>query len=620
MQSNHGVNFLAADLEAALRVADQLAAGSGGAGDQNGGGDSSRAIPPLGRQVIALVAETGPGPTHHDWRSAWRSVRDEQRLRLTRAGLGWTLTRFASGALPALDVLEVGCERLRMSRLTHAPAAPVPELIRLAESSWTALAPAADVLPPERASRLFALAGGARHAPAGVDKALHEALAAFVRANRRDTTHPLLVVVRATGWWPVERAAEAVRTQAGVLLSLRLSARWPVAPEDLVAELPLRATVWLAAARVDGGSGAVALVRRALFPAGSRADGTTAGPVAHVPVTAAPYDVTGGESIAAVVTAGHDEPPAQWLPLRVDRLRLSPGSRTTLSYALRGHQAVELRHAGHHSPEPTPWPHLAAATPRQLPRPRPLDLMVAVEIAGSQVDGGTAVEERLHEAAAVVTAVQDAVGTEDALRVGLIGYRDHDPLHRSGENDPVVHRLGMSTAPDAVHGLGSWRPSPLRHDFATGLEHIPRELFGWRHLWRPGSQRVLLVVGSRPPHPRVRPPQVLRRGAAVRICPDRLDWRAELEETRHYDGLACVAVVDEPFWMDHLAGEPHLADWANHAWGEFGTEGRFSAGHDPRVIAAAVAAPALRQSQDGPPIRLVVADGAAGDWEPAAAG
>ncbi|MFE1440531.1 hypothetical protein [Streptomyces sp. NPDC058739] len=617
MQSNHGANFLAADLRAALRVADHLAAGPGG---EDGGGDSPKAIPPLGQQVVALVAGSGPQPTRYDWRSAWQGVRAEEYSRLTRAGLGWALTRFASGLFPALDILEVGCERLRLSRLAHAPSAAVPELIRLAESSWTAVAPAAGVLPPERTVRLFTLAGGAQHAPAGVDKALREALAAFVRAGRRDTTCPLLLAVRATGWEPVERAAEAVRTEAGALLSLRLAEGWPMAPEDLVAELPLRATVWLAAARVDGGSGAVGLVRRPLFPAGSRADGRTAGPVVHVPVTAAPYDVTGGESVAAVVTAGHDEPPSRWQPLRVDRLQLPPGSRATLSYALHGHQHVELRHAGHHSPEPTPWAHLAAATPRQLPRPRPLDLMVAVEIAGPLGDGGTAVEERLQEAAAVVTAVQDAVGTEDTLRVGLIGYRDHDPLHRAGENDPVVHRLGMSAAPDAVQVLASWRPSPLRHDFATGLEHIPRELSGWRHLWRPGSQRVLLVVGSRPPHPPVRPPQVLRRGAAVRICPDRLDWRTELEEARHYDGLACVAVVDEPFWMDHLAGEPHLAHWANHAWGEFGTEGRFTAGHDPRVIAAAVAAPALSLPQDGPPIRLVVADGAAGDWEQAAAG
>lgn len=246
--------------------------------------------------------------------------------------------------------------------------------------------------------------------------------------------------------------------------------------------------------------------------------------------------------------------------------------------------------------------------------------MVAVEVSGPQSDGGTAVEERLQEAAAVVIAVQDAVGGDDTLRVGLIGYRDHDPLHGPRDHDPVVHRVGMSAAPDAARALESWRPCPLRHDFATGLEHVPGELPGWRHQWRADSHRVLLVVGSRPPHPRARPPQVLRRGAPVRICPDRLDWQAELDAARHHEGVACVAVVDEPAWMDELVGEPHLAHWADHAWGAFGTEGRFDAGHDPRQIAAVVAAPSLCLPQDGAPIRLVVADGTTADWQHAVAG
>ncbi|MFJ2717894.1 hypothetical protein [Streptomyces sp. NPDC087437] len=618
MQSDHGAKVRPADLRAALRVADLLAGGPAARDTEQDGERSDRPAPPDRYAVARLLSATAPPPA---WRSAWEDVLAQERARRSRAGLGWVLTRLASGDFPALDVLEVGCERLRLHRLAYAPGATGPEPIRLAETSWTKLAPVSAALPQERPSRLFLLAGGADDAAAGVGAALRSSLAAFVRSTHRDATEPLVLAVRAAGWQPLERAAEAVRAQSGALLCLRLPAHWPLAPEDLTAELPLRTTVWLAAAQVDGASGTVDLVRRPLFPAGSRADDrTAAGPVVRVPVTAPPPGATTGESVVAVVSAGRDEPASRWRSLRIDRLELPPGSRTTLSYSLRGRSRVELGYDGHHEPETSPWTALASSTPRQLSRPCPVDLMVAVEVSGPQADGGTAVEERLQEAAAVVTAVQDAVGGEDTLRVGLIGYRDHDPLHRPRDHDPVVHRVGMSAAPDAARALESWRPCPLRHDFATGLEHVPGELPGWRHQWRTDSHRVLLVVGSRPPHPRARPPQVLRRGAPVRICPDRLDWQAELDAARRHEGVACVAVLDEPAWMDELVGEPHLAHWADHAWGAFGTEGRFIAGHDPRQIAAAVAAPALCLPQDGAPIRLVVADGTAADWQHAVAG
>ncbi|MFI1167555.1 hypothetical protein ACH4UM_29130 [Streptomyces sp. NPDC020801] len=619
MQSNTGVNTGAADLRAALRVADLLAGGPTARGAETGGEHPAEPAPPDHRDVARLLAAAGSPAAPHAWRPAWDDVLAQERAGLSRAGLGWVLTRFASGMFPALDILETGCERLRLSRLLHTAAGP--EVIRLAEASWTELAPASGALPQDRGGRLFLLAGGRDQAGGGLGSALRKSLGAFVRAAGRDAAGPLVLAVRAAGWQPVEQAAEAVRGESGALLCLRLSAHWPMTPDDLTAGLPLRTTVWLAAAHVDGGSGTVGLVRRPLFPAGSRADDrTAAGPVVHVPVTAPPQGATTGESVAAVVLAGLDEPASRWRSLRIDRLELPPGSRTTLCYALRGLGRVELRHDGPHEPETSPWTALASGTPRQLSRPRPVDLVVAVEVAGPQADGGTAVEERLQEAAAVVTAVQDAVGVEETLRVGLIGYRDHDPLDRPGDRGPVVRRLGMSAAPDAALALASWRPRPLRHDFATGLEHVPRELSAWRPLWRADSHRVLLVVGSRPPHPRARPPRVLRRGAAVRICPDRLDWQAELDAVRHYDGVACVAVVDEPAWMDDLQGEPHLAHWADHAWHAFGAEGRFTAGHDPRLIASAVAAPALCLPADGTPIRLVVADGTAGDWQHAVAG
>ncbi|MFK4148835.1 hypothetical protein [Streptomyces sp. NPDC004065] len=650
MQSDNGVGpRAAAGLRAALRVADLLAGGPVTRGAEEDGAAGARPEPPDRHGAARLLSPNGSAPEPAAWHAAWADVLAEESARRGRAGLGWVLTRLASGAFPAVDVLEIGCERLRLSRLACAPDGTGPRTVRLAESSWTELAPAAAALPRERSGRLLLLAGAGHDTTAGSGTgngtsnsaahaaangtgtgtaphaALHTALCAglgaFLRTAYRDETVPLVLAVRAAGWRPLERAAEAVRAGAGALLCLRLPAHWPMAPDDLTAELPLHTTVWLAAAQVDGGSGTVGLVRRPLFPAGTRAGGrAAAGPVVHVPVGAPPPGATTGESVAAVVCAGPEEPAARWRPLRLDRLALPPGSRTTLRYSLHTGHRVELRCEGHHETESAAWPALAAGTARRLARPRPVDLLVAVEIAGPRGDGGTAVEERMQEAVDVVAAVREAVGDEDVLRVGLIGYRDHDPLHRPHDHDPVVHRVGLCPAGDAARVLASWRPHPLRHDFATGLEHVPVELSAWRPLWRADSHRVLLTVGSRPPYPHVRPPRVLRRGAPVRICPDRLDWQAGLEAARHHEDIACVAVVDEPAWMDELQGEPHLARWADHAWDTFGAEGRFSAGHDPWLIASAVAAPALCPPHGGAPIRLVVADGAAGDWQHAVAG
>ncbi|MFD9443065.1 hypothetical protein ACFWBR_34135 [Streptomyces sp. NPDC060006] len=629
MQSNNGVVSGTADLQAMLRVADLLGGGPVACGEETSGDSGGNGPEPPDRHETAQqLSPAGPVPAPGAWRAAWAAVLAEERVDRREAGLGWVLTRLASGAFPAVDVLEIGCERLRLSRLTCGSGDGGPQAVSLAERPWSELPSVAAVLPPERTRRLLLLAGTDRDTPAGhltaihttVQEVLHTAASGFLRAAYRDETVPLVLAVRAAGWQPLERTAEALQTTSHAQLCLRLPAYWPMAPDDLSAELPLPATLWLAAAHLDGPSGTVGLVRRPLFPAGSRAGERRAtGPVVQVPVSAPPPGAATGESVAAVVHATAEEPADRWRPVRLDRLVLPPGSTTTLRYSLRTGHRLELDCESHHAPESTDWADLAATTARQLSQPYPVDLLLAVEVAGPQADGGTVGEERLQEAAAVVTAVQDALADEDTLRVGLIGYRDHDPLHRPGDHDPIVHRVGMCTAADAARVLASWRPYPLRHDFATGLEHLPGEIHAWRRLWRTDSHRVLLTIGSRPPYPHVRPPRVVQRGAPVRICPDRLDWQSELRAARHYEDIACLAVVDEPAWMDDLQGEPHLVSWAHRAWHAFGAEGRFSAGHDPKRIASAVTAPALCPPHHGAPIRLVVADGPAGDWRHATA-
>lgn len=612
------------DLRAALRAADFLEGGPAARAGRQAAAAHPAAAPDH-RRVAHLIPGTAPGP--HAWKRAWRDVLTRESARTTRSGLGWALTSLAGGRFPALDVLEIGCERLRLSRVAYDGDGRGPATRPLADSAWGEFTHggrhAASPEPPaERLRRLFLLAGGTGPADADVADPLGRALHTFVRATPLGAV-PLLVVVRAAGWRPVEQAAGTLCPEAVPVLRLRLPAHWPEGPGDLIDALPLRHAIWLAAADIDGTSGTVGLVRRPLFPAGSRTGdqaGGEPGNVVRVPVAAPPDGATTGESSAVVVSAGPGEPAARWRPVRADRLELPPGSRAALHYRLCGPDRVDLAFEGHHEPETTPWTVLAQTTPRRLSRPRTVDLVLAVEVAGPQTGGGAAVEERLQEAAAVVAAVRHAVGGGDTLRVGLIGYRDHAPLDRPYDSDPIVHRLGMAAAQTAERALAGWHHSTLRHDFATGLEHVPHELAARRHLWRPDSHRVLLVIGSRPPHPRAAPPQVLRRSAAVRICPDRIEWESVLDDVRHYDGVSCVAVVDEPAWMDRLEGEPHLARWADRAWDLFGADGRFTAGHDPRRIASAVTAPALCLPEDGAPIRLVVPDGASAEWLHEAAG
>lgn len=637
MRADTGRDGKAANLRAALRVADLLDAARVRAG--------SDPVAPEQGAVVHLLTDGAPDP--HVWQRAWTDVLDQESARVTRSGLGWILTSLASGRLTSLSLLEVGCERLRLNHVAYGADGSAPEIREVAESRWIDLVSAADRLPAARLSRLFLLAGGIAEEGKGIHAGngaatsrraaslpgtggtaadladeLGQRLRAFA-CQAAQRTGPLLVVVRAAGWPLLERATESLRDEDGSVVRLRLPARLPTTPDDLFAGLPLRNPVWLAGAHVDTASGTVGLARRVLFPAGSRPGGHAdagTGPHVGVSVAAPPGGATVAHSVAAVVSAGQEDPPSYWRPLRADRLELPPGTRALLRYRLVGPDRVDLHYDGRHEPETSPWAALALHTPRRLARPRPVDLVLAVEIAGPQADGGVAVDERLQEAVAVVEAVREAVGGEESLRVGLIGYRDHAPLDRPHHSDPLVHRVALSDPRAAEQALGGWHRSALRHDFATGLEHVPHELSFWRDAWRPDSHRVLLVVGSRPPHPRSRPPQVLRRGAAVRICPDRVEWETALRSVRHYDGVTCVAVVDEPTWMDHLAGEPHLARWADRAWDLFGAEGRFVAGHDPRSIASAVAAPALGPPEDGTPIRLVVSDGVGGDWLPAAAG
>ncbi|MGW7423017.1 hypothetical protein ACWGJB_23730 [Streptomyces sp. NPDC054813] len=550
-------------------------------------------VEPGSEQVFEQIEQTVrghlPEVARHSperWRAALRKIREQERWHLFPAGRGWLATALAGGEIAEATFVECGCERIRISRVTGDTGDAFPSSDVLFEAEWDTLPAGAGDRSAGRIRRLFELASGKPTAEE-FDRTLGQTLA---RARRRLPEPlagdiPLVVAVRAAGWTCLEQAVERLAPPTA-LLWLRLPAGWPDGPDDLLAPTPLRRTLWFAAARVQPSTGAVQVVRQPLFWAGSTAPVPGRGPAEQLAEVQVQAHSDGGEQPhagAVVVTGPVEDAPADWHAVRADRLVLPATGQATLRYRLDGPGRVRLLYEGGHRPESTAWTTLVDRLPRRLAPPIPLDLVLAVETAVRRRQGAAQLAARVRRAKAVVEAVRDGTRHPESLRVALIGYRDHMPLAGPGDTSPLHYRTGFCPVTSALRILEEWEPSPLHHDFATGLEHVPHELHSWQGRWRPGSLRGLIVVGSRPPHPHSRQPQAVRRRAPVRVCPDRLDWVAALARLRHEQQLSCLALVDEPDWMDD-DGEPLVARWARQAWAHIGAQGCFDAHEDPERV------------------------------------
>lgn len=620
-------------LTAAARVVGALGAPGTAAAEPG----CEQAFEQVEQMVREQLAEVGRHPSEH-WRAALRKVREEERRHLPPAGRGWLATALAGGEMAAATFLEFGCEKIRVSRVTGDTGDDFPSSDVLFEAEWRvpqpgdaspaggspqpggASSPGAGDPAGGRIRRLFELASGKPTAEE-IDRPLGRTLDRALRRlpeppDRGDT--PVVVAVRAAGWTCLERAVERLAPRTP-LLWLRLPAGWPAGgPDDLLAPTPLRRTLWFAAAHVQPSTGAVQVVRRPLFPAGSTATvpgARSAGPLAEVRVRAPSDGEEQPRACAVVVTGALEDAPADWQAVRADRLLLPAAGPATLRYRLDGPGRVRLLYDGGHRPESTAWSTLVDRLPRRLAPPLPLDLVLAVETAVRRRQGAAQLATRVRRAKAVVEAVRDGSRHPESLRVALIGYRDHLPLAGPGDTSPLHYRTGFHPVTAALRILDEWEPSPLHHDFATGLEHVPYELRSWQDRWRPGSLRGLIVVGSRPPHPHSRPPQAVRRRAPVRVCPDRLDWGAMLSRLRHEQRLHCLALVDEPDWMDD-DGEPLVARWARQAWAHIGTQGCFDAHEDPRRVVTGLLPDTRSGTDDTGPSGLALAAGRPESWLP----
>src|SRR5262249_54836603 len=146
----------------------------------------------------------------------------------------------------------------------------------------------------------------------------------------------------------------------------------------------------------------------------------------------------------------------------------------------------------------------------------------------------------------------------------LLGYEDHQ-IDREGSQVPLtrlVRRQRLDAPEEALRTLRTWTASPRRHEFASALEEALALLEGIG--WRPGSRRVLLTVGSGPPHPHK------EQRARAFPCPNQPNWQALLEDERRRGDLRCLAVTERERWFDEPRLEPTLRQRIADAWAELG--------------------------------------------------
>jgi hypothetical protein len=240
---------------------------------------------------------------------------------------------------------------------------------------------------------------------------------------------------------------------------------------------------------------------------------------------------------------------------------------------------------------PTGTARFGAGTRRVLGGGLDADIVCAVELADEDPERVRRRIDFAAELAERLTRLDDGAGR---FRLALAGYTDHDPRRRVrrpdvfglGTHVPPLRTVPFADPADHLDVLAAWEPAAVLHHYAAPLEEVVHHLDthrtdpAWR--WR-AATRLLVTVGSRPPHP-------LARGAdLVMPCPERLDWRTHLAALRSRDGLRCVLVDDR-----HT--EPDRRNRSSWVWEfgsfreEFGADGHFGP-DDPQVWAALLTGP-----------------------------
>ncbi|WP_143030484.1 serine/threonine protein kinase [Streptomyces prasinopilosus] len=279
------------------------------------------------------------------------------------------------------------------------------------------------------------------------------------------------------------------------------------------------------------------------------------------------------------------------------RARARPGPRTAVTVALDGDG-----HPRATEPEPLPGhrdgrtlPHPAHA-PTSRPRATAADVLLLLELGGTRA----ASERRLHFLRSVLRRL-DAAALPDPgpgrpgggapetpadLRIGLVGYEDHEvlPVRAAPGHGSVLSVWGPGTAGDAAEAVRRFPVRPVRHDYGAPLEDALHAAAHWRH-WRDGARHLLLVLARRPPHP-------ARQQSDLSLpCPDRHDYEDALRRLRTAvcPDLTVVGVRDATAGDTYGHWRPRTRERLRHIWSDLGRDHLFTLGtHTPEDVASCV--------------------------------
>ncbi|OIJ66380.1 hypothetical protein WN71_018690 [Streptomyces mangrovisoli] len=565
------------DLDAARRARPPGAPGEG----PDGYGSLLRGGPLPHPEHATAAAPDGPAPEPPADPAEWARV----------------LGELIAGRIPALLVVEFAADNASVVH-TRADANGIPARAKESTAEWRTIVPE---LHPEDDIRRFQLAGGIG-SPDPVDREQFDrSVARWLSAALTVTPDDTVVLVCSRpGWTLLDRAAEVLRSRhrVPVVLHRAPSAERPgERARGLLRSAPLLTDHVLLLARVDPGTGRVRLDERVLFRAGTvvpRPDGIAVRVAVHGGVT------DNGSAALPLVARARDTGLDDATVLALHGLELPAHGTAWVTYVLRGPGEIEALGA-----DGTPLPRraapatdMAALTARVSGRvvpPPPLDLVCAVEMAG-------ATEE---ETAERVAFLRELIGhlTErrQQLRVGALGYYDHVSRNRYARAADIVVSVSPAAADRTLAAVARWRPAPRVRDSAAALEDalqaaVPMTAGRPR---RGGPQKVLLVLGRRPPG---LPGQV----GLIPACTYGIDWRVQVGRLRA-QGVRVVARADPPTTPPSgdrtgLALQRHT----DESWRELAAGGSFRPGTDSARDVARALAPPWRM--EGPSCPLAFAE------------
>jgi hypothetical protein len=511
------------------------------------------------------------------------------------AGLGFTLSRLVAGEIDGIEFVEIGPDSISAETLIVNDLC-VPVRSPHGESHpWPSVVPA---LAADEGLRRFQLAGGIGEAagpgqavaPAVLAKAAETAVRQAVRHRLEATTAVLRAVKRGEraadesgdipGWPPVRLDTVLVRRTMGwpVLEAAAARARALMRPVAEIADLgtgtladivdrtgrgaPLRYGYALVLADVNPRTGEVKPDPWPLFKPGTVIRQHYL-PAENAYVKAPP---SAADQLALPVVMRRGMGAADWPAVGMATMPGSAQETTQLKVRLMAPGQVSFYGTpgvGRPDGRTLRWPELLTGLPSRVPAEIALDLMLFMELGGS----ADAVAGRV----ALATDVVSKLHRSDA-RIAVVGYRDHFHHHYTNAvtaRERLIVGCGLeeiSGARSALASRGLWQAVEVRDDYAAPLEDALDWVRRESPAWRTDARHLLVVLGSRPPHPG---DVYDDANARATVCPHHLAWRDILGRLRREHTVECVVVR-------HSETAPRPADDIDHAWQEFYTEGSFA--------------------------------------------